>query len=210
MDCIDLDSPEIKICGKIDEKNHFNLMDFVDSENLSFAINTTPWEEKNSSTSLLGVHKVNNKILSGPVEKYSALGFYTNEEGKIRVKIIENQNSENLESCFSAFGGYYTILQDSNIIEYNEYHHSRSACGTDSSGRYLYFFICTSNLISDESGMTYQECAQILLEHGCTDALQFDGGHSSAMFTPKINYKHAKLNKKIPAAFGICFRANAL
>lgn len=187
----------------MNEENPFDLMDFVDSQNLSLAINTTPWEEINSHCKLLGVYKYENQIFSDPVEKYSALGFYLNSEGKFRAKILKNQNTENLKEVSYAFGGYYTILEDSTIQEFQEYYHSRSACGTDESGRYLYFFICTSTLLSDNSGMSYQQCAEILRQKGCTSAMQFDGGHSSAMYTESTGYKHARANKKIPAAFGI-------
>lgn len=200
---VDLETPGLQIICKIDTETFFNLDDFADSTGATYAINTTPFSIEDGTTQLLGVTKFNKQIYTAPVEKYSALGFYFNNKNQIRAKIIENQTENSLKNFPAVFGGYYTILKNGQILPYKNIKRSRSACGLDESGRYLYFMAVTSNFNLIKTGLSYQDCAEILKSVGCSDAIQFDGGHSTALVTPESGYVHTKKNRKVPAAFGI-------
>jgi len=203
---IDLSSPNLQIVAKIDTDNFFNLQDFVENSNLDYAINSTPFyyitENGKDTAYLLGIQKINNQIISQPVEKYSALAFYFNEENEIRGKVIKTQTPQECDKYPLIIGGYFTILENSQIIPYKKSKRSRSACGISEDGRYLYLLCVASNRVSDRSGLSYEDCAEIFLQLGCTDAIQFDGGHSTSMFCPEFGITSSKNPRKIPAALG--------
>jgi len=201
---IDLDSPGTQIICKIDTQDFFELEDFTKQSKATYAINTTPFAyDQRGQTSLLGVTKFNNQIYTSPVEKYSALAFYFNRQNKLRGKVIEHQTEEALEDYPAAFGGYFIILKDGEILEFKNLKRSRTACGLDETGRFLFIMSVTSNRNFGRTGLSYMDCAEILKSLGCTDAIQFDGGHSTAFVSPESGYVHAKKNRKIPAAIGI-------
>lgn len=200
---IDLDTPGIQLKYQVNTDNLFSVKDFAQKNGLNYAFNTTSFaqDDKNGVT-LLGVTKFNDEIITPPVEKYSALGFYHNQEGKLRARVIQNQTEEDLEKVETAFGGYFTILKDSELIEYLDTKKSRMGCGIDADGRFLYIIAVTSFNIFGESGLSYGDCAMIFQYLGCTDAMEFDGGHSTSLVTPESGYVHPVMNRKIPAAAG--------
>ena len=204
---IDLDS--VALVLGINTEDFYSVADFAKENNLDYAINTTPYYyDQNNQCQLLGITKFNEETLSCANEKYSALAFYFNEENQLRAKIIKNQSQEEIQKYPAVIGAYFTILQDNQIQEFKKNKRSRTACGLSSDGRYLYLLCVTSNLISDLSGMTYQECAELLKELNCSDALEFDGGHSSAMYSPEFGYICAKSTKNIPASIGFYRKAH--
>lgn len=205
---LDLDAPDFQLIVGIDEENLFNLEDFAEKTNAVCAINTTQFSNSNSgkkTAELMGVTKFNNQIITPPLERYSALGFFYNESGNIRASVIQNQTEAALQDFPSAFGGYFTILKDYNLIEYKKTYRSRTACGLDESGRYLYILSVISKIPSDRSGFSYADCSELFLLLGCKDAIEFDGGHSTALVSPQSGAVHTFLGRKIPAALGFYF-----
>lgn len=204
---LDLDSTDFQLICKIDTKNSFTVEDFAKETGAKYAINTTPFDDESSEEiKIQGITKFNGQILSSAVEKYSALGFFYNSEGKLRATVIQNQTDDEIQKYPAAFGGFFTILKNQEILEYKAYKDSRIACGIDETGRYLYILGVISKKLLGNSGMTYMECAELLLNSGCTDAIEFDGGHSSAFVFPETGYVHPPMNRKIPAAIGFYFK----
>ncbi|MCR4741738.1 MAG: phosphodiester glycosidase family protein [Treponema sp.] len=198
---IDLNS--VSLVLGINTQEFYSVSDFAEENDLDYAINSTPYYyDQNNQCQLLGLNKFNDQILSQAQEKYSALAFYFNEENQLRAKVIKNQSSEEIAKYPTLIGAYFTILQDNQIQEFKKYKRSRTACGLSSDGRFLYLLCVTSSLKTDLSGMTYQECAALLQELNCSDGLEFDGGHSSAMYCPEFGYICAKSTKNIPASIG--------
>ncbi len=204
---LDLDSLDFQLICNIDTKNSFTVEDFAKETGAKYAINTTPFDDESSEQiKIQGITKFNDQILSSAIEKYSALGFFYNSERKLRAAVIQNQTDEEIQKYPAAFGGFFTILKNQEILEYEANKNSRIACGIDESGRYLYILGVISKRIFGKSGMTYMECAELLLNSGCTDAMEFDGGHSSAFVFPQTGYIHSPMNRKIPAAIGFYFK----
>ena len=75
--------------------------------------------------------------------------------------------------------------------------------------RYLYL-LAVSPVFSptDRNGLCYEECALILKSLGCTDAMQFDGGHYSGLFAAGKYLERSMFARKIPAALGIKVKSN--
>ncbi len=172
------------------------LKKMAHKNNAKVAINTTPFTF-NTENPLVGITKVNGKIISPAVEKYSALCFTTQP---LTAHIIKNQTLKDLEQYPYATGGFFTILENRQIHTFEKIKRSRSAAGISHNGRYLYLFATTPKFnITDKDGMTYEECAAILLELGCTDAMQFDGGRSTGLYYNGIELEKPLLQRKVPA-----------
>lgn len=216
---IDLQSPNISIniAPNINDNNYsnkqklFSLSDFSKSTNSLIAINTTPFiKTKENKTTVyipLGITKTQNKIISEPQEKYSALVFYYINQ-KLFAKIVQNQYDLMNEKYPYAIGGYFTILQNgSSLYKTNSFtRRSRTACGISKDGRYLFLLSAVpNNSLTDNNGLTFNECALILNEYGANDAILFDGGHSTAMIINQKNTKKPLFQRKIASALGFSF-----
>ena len=150
-----------------------------------------------------GIVKDNGKVLSEPVEQYCALAITTCADGTLTCTILENQSSEQIEKYDYVIGGFFVILQDGQILEYVQNRRSRTACGTDDTGRILYLFAVTPDFsLNDKNGLSYPECAAILQQLGCTSAMQFDGGHSTAMVINGKTVRAPLFQRKVAAAAG--------
>ena len=102
-----------------------------------------------------------------------------------------------------AIGGFYVILQDGQLLEFAQTRRSRTACGTDDTGSTLYLFAVTPDFsLTDRNGLSYPECAAIMQQLGCTNAMQFDGGHSTSMVVNGKNVRAPLFQRKVPAAVG--------
>lgn len=173
-------------------------------ENTIITINTTPYEIKNGKSIPLGIVKIAGEQFYKANPKYCALCLTRRNLNEGYEALILPSQSKQIEDYDYAFGGYYSILQDGQIIEFARYRHSRTACGLSSNGQYLYIFACTSiNDPADNSGLTYEECAIILQALGCNDAMEFDGGHSTQLIIYGEDIIKPALQKKVPANLSI-------
>lgn len=200
---IDLDREGLQLICKVDTENFFTIEEFAQETHAVYAFNTTPffYDEENNAQ-LLGITKINGVIVSEPVERYSALAFYLNEEGKLRGEILKNQTENEIKSFPAVFGGYFTILENGTIQKFKNRKKARTACGLSSNGAEVYVLSVVSNLKSGFSGLSYEDCAKVLLKLGCNTAMEFDGGHSTAFICPEFSAVCTKKSRKIPAALG--------
>ena len=178
-----------------------SVKSFAKKNNAVVAINATPWENKTYPNNAVGIVKIAGTEYFPPVERYSALCF---SENPLRAKIIQYQTKEELEKYTYAFGGFSQVLIDGEIIPFNNNRRSRVTVGTNKDGSELYFFIVTTIMNpNDRNGFTFEECGLILQKLGCTDAMHFDGGHSSCLVINAKESQKPLLNRKIPIAIGL-------
>lgn len=184
---IDLDAPGIEILIlpneiPLNEEKSLSLMSVknaVKKNNATVGINTTPFAVNKGNISTVGIVKVDGKEISPPNEKYAALCF---SSAPLRAHIIPTQTKSTLENFSYAIGGFWQILENGKKVQFKKIKTSRSAAATSHNGRYLYLFAVTPKFsLFNNNGMTYEECATLLSELGCTDALQFDGGKSTSL-----------------------------
>ena len=183
---IDLYSPfiEIKIFPQeLPEASFFKstrTKKTAENENLFLAINFTPFKKKNfisSKVKLAGLQKNNGKVFSKGQEKYCAFAF-EKRNNNYAADFFESQTSAEIENFSNALGGFFLILKDGKKLPFKvASHDARIALGLDKEKRFLFILAVESS--NKSMGLSFQECAELLLHAGCTDAMQADGGSSS-------------------------------
>lgn len=209
---IDLNTPGLQIINTPEaaaEKGlRFHLKDFASENDTIVAFNTTPFDNNTKTYLPIGIVVNEGELIYNPVNRtdYAALGFYKNEENQFRAKVLcpQLQVLSQSQKFDYAAGGFFLILQDNQLVPHKAYRRSRTAAGTDCDGRFLYVFAAAPFFnLSDNDGLTYNECALILKQLGCSDALQLDGGHSTGLVINSKTVEKPFFQRKIPAATGI-------
>lgn len=183
-------------------------------ENSIITVNTAPFDGKYknfphlsallSARKICGIHVADKKILSQPIEKYSAICFSKNERGWTG-KIIPNQKDENFSDYDFVFGGFFQILSDSEPEVFKrETSDSRTALGLSKDRSALYILVVEGEKKSKSKGLSYPECARLMLALGATDALQMDGGSSSTLFVNTTNLLSYSPKIKNAVLLGFC------
>ena len=181
----------------------FSVKSFARQRDLTVAVNTTQFSIEGSTVKAQGLIKAGATILSEPVQSYCALCFTADGEGKLTCAISDNQTSTGIDKYDYVIGGFFVILQDGQIPDFVQTRRSRTACGTDDTGQLLYLFAVTPDFsLKDKNGLSYPECAAILKQLGCTNAMQFDGGHSTSMVINGKNVQTPLFQRKVAAAMG--------
>ena len=178
-----------------------SVKSFAKKNNAVVAVNATPWKNKSYPHDAVGIVKIAGTEYFPPEERYCAICF---TENPLRAYVMEKQTAEELEKYTYAFGGFSQVLKDNEIIPYNNDRRSRVSIGTNEDGSELYFFIVTTIMNpNDRNGFTFEECGLIMQKLGCTDAMHFDGGHSSCLVINAKESQKPLLNRKIPIAIGL-------
>lgn len=153
---------------------------FASEQNCVVAINATQFD----SAGIVGIHKANGTVLSEPVEKYAAIAFRREQNGEqgYSAVIFSEQKAHLFQEYDYAFGGFFVVLKDSEVIyDYIRRHTSRSGAGLSADGRMLYLLVAEGEHPLKSEGLSYPQCGEIFKALGCTDALEFDGGSSSEL-----------------------------
>ncbi len=204
---IDLDAENLEIVAapySQDLGKRFFLQNYSKKHKLLAAVNTVPFDLDGRTFIPVSIVKIDNEEICPVNEDYSALAFSLNP---LRARIVRNQTQEAFEDCPYAFGGFFTILQDGQIFEFEKYKRSRTAVGISEDGRYLYLFACCGiNCPTGRNGLNFEECALILQKLGAEAAMEFDGGHSSGLTINGKNAIKPSLQRKVPAAFGLRYK----
>ncbi|WP_407426915.1 phosphodiester glycosidase family protein [Treponema sp.] len=175
-------------------------------------INTAPFSGKEGSSSFIakltdtrkisGIHTVNKKELSAPLKKYSALCIKKSEKG-YSAKIFKNQTVSEYSGYDFCLGGFYTILTDSKKETFSyQTRDSRTAVGLSGDGKTLYILIAEGERKSQSTGLSYPECADIMLALGAKNAMEMDGGGSTTLYINGKNMLSYSSSRKIAVFFG--------
>lgn len=209
---IDLDNPKLSIVYAPHEDSLgqlFNVKDFARQYHTVVAINSAPFLIETTNYPV-GILKDHEKIISAPNQKNCALAFYWDDDEagdrkKLRAQILENQEEALDSKYIYAFGGFYQTYEKGNFKKFQHNKRSRVGCGTSSNGRYLYIMVTTPFFHpTDRNGLNYEECSLIFQKLGCEKAMQFDGGHSSALLVYTKDIEKPFLQRKVPTALGFC------
>ncbi|MCL2230944.1 MAG: phosphodiester glycosidase family protein [Treponema sp.] len=185
---IDLSSREIEIITKGGVvKNGIThsakVSSFVRDNNLIAGINAVPFDISSSiegqAIKNIGI-VVSNGILIAPANpNYDALVFY--KDGT--AAIVSQSSINSIANIENAAGGFHAILANGELTprtQNNEARHPRSAAGISADGRYLYLLVIDGRRAQSE-GATENETALLLRSLGSWNAINFDGGGSSAL-----------------------------
>ena len=161
------------------------------------AVNSAPfkgkWEHRalsilSSTRKIIGIHVARKAELSPPAPQYSAIAFKKDGEGW-QGSIFRTQDETDFSEYDFVFGGFFTILTGGKKEEFSwKTNDSRTAMGLSADKKTLYLLVVEGENKKKSRGLSYPECADILLSLGASDALQMDGGGSSSLY---INEKNA-------------------
>lgn len=139
------------------------------------AFNTAVFEVKNIfqhmgfSRKSVGIYKVEGQVLSPPIDYFACLCFKDE-----KVWIAKSQEEESVKNADYAFGGFFKILENGELIPWNDSFDVRMSVGLNKDSSR--FYILTGKNLS------FNQCALILKEAGCTEAMEFDGGSSTQIY----------------------------
>ncbi|WP_147635137.1 phosphodiester glycosidase family protein [Treponema pectinovorum] len=182
---IDLSSKELKISGYPNDSTKKRAISAKKLSKLfstGIFVNTNPYTVGFSPKKIIGIHKIEGEKFADEAFQYSALAFKKEDDGGFSGRIIENQKEDEFLDFDYAFGGFFTILKDGKKRYFYETRDSRSAGGLSADGKILYILAVEGENHKKSLGLSYPECADIFLELGATDALEFDGGGSTSLF----------------------------
>lgn len=185
----------------LDEKSHplivTNTSPFHYSNRLALKFSWMP-----STYDSIGIHISEGIVKSEPAERYCALAFFKDGDS-YRAEIFDSQSEEGLLNADYAFGGFFTILRDYEILKFpaNNYD-SRNGAGLSDDGKTLYLLAVEGERQNRSIGLPYPDCAEIFLNLGCKNAMQFDGGGTTCLYINGENILTYKPFRKSPAFMG--------
>jgi hypothetical protein len=173
---------------------------FVRDNGLLAGINTVPFDPSSAregeEREVVGLGIAGGRFIAPPVPRYDALVFYRDggaaivnqgefaetgdSAGSFAGRIADRMGREILHGT----GGFHRILQDGELttraLRPEGPRYARSAAGLSAGGRTLYLLVINGGRIG-RRGATEAETALILKQLGALDALNLDGGGSSAL-----------------------------
>ena len=114
-------------------------------------------------------------VRSEAVGEYQSVWFDSSNRIHIGIPGKDSQVREGL-------AGFRSILRGKNVLDKpGGPMHPRTALGTDPSGNVLWLVVVDGRQKGFSEGVTLEELAKVMLDLGCTEAVNLDGGGSSVM-----------------------------
>jgi len=191
---IDLLAPNVKIVINNGAANASDgggalstrVSSFVRDNNLLAGINAVPFDVSSSREGQpirnYGIIISEGRQLAPANSRYDALVIYKNK----KAAIVNQSAIRSLENIENAIGGFYQILSDGEPAQRTlnsddgSMRHPRSAAGISEDGRFLYLLVIDGRRTAS-SGSTERETALLLRALGSWNAVNFDGGGSTAL-----------------------------
>jgi len=133
--------------------------------------------------------------------------FWVDNEGTPHIGNIAT--AAEAQWAIAGFGG---LLRDGEILPGpSDVRHPRTALGLDRGRRTLVLAVVDGRQPGYSEGMSERELAELMLELGCSDALNLDGGGSSVMVIRQAEGEHSIVNRPsdkrgprpVPVFFGV-------
>lgn len=207
---IDLSAPSLSIktypSKPSDLKKGITAASFAKKSQSFISVNTSPFKGRFvSPRTICGIHKTDGTLLSEETLQYSALAFCKTQNG-IKGKVLQNQTKHETQDWEWCFGGFYTILKNKEIQKFKHTSFdSRTAAGLSEDGKTLILLCAEGEKSSESAGLSFPECAELLLRLGCVDALEMDGGRSTSLYINKKNVLSYTTYSRCAAWLGFCF-----
>ena len=171
---------------------------FIQENNPTITINGSPYNMKTLEP--VGIVIQNQKIFSNPVPNYSAFSIDLNNI----PKIYEIQSEIKPENTKVALGGFYTIIKNGKKYgNYQDIQDSRTAIGISKEKDYIFLLLVEGEFYTRSDGLSFEECADLLLAISVENALQMDGGGSTTLYITNKNVLSYKTLRKNAIYFGI-------
>lgn len=210
---IDLSDPELAIIAEPLSSETYGCteaettQDFARRTGALVAINATPFSvpddkpfHATAERKLEGLFISDGVQFSDPKAQYGALGF-TQEK---RAFVMESQDFPLPEDAAFVFGGFWVILKDGEHYDsFKAIQDSRMAAGISADGMTLFLLCVEGERPVSSRGLTYYDCAEILLNAGAENAVQLDGGGSISLIIQENNMLSFPQMRKVANNFGI-------
>ena len=169
---------------------------FAKRSRSTVALNLSPFSGKKgqwdllaklgSTRQLVGLHVADGQLISAPVSQYSAIAFKKEKNASGREEwraVIEKNQSQEMAAAYDyAFGGFYVVLENGRLCDFSfRNHDSRTGLGLAEDGKLLYILVVEGEFPWQSEGLSFQQCGEIFLAMGCSDAIEMDGGGSSEL-----------------------------
>jgi len=177
---------------------------FVRDNNLLAGINALPFDivsaREKQPIKNAGIVISEGVLISPANPRYDAIVFYKNENsGQIKTAIVKQSAITSAENTLNAAGGFHQILAKGEATQRTREtfaRHPRSAAGISPNGQHLYLLVIDGRRALSV-GATELETALLLRSLGCRDAINLDGGGSSALALRYPNGRVRAVNKPI-------------
>jgi hypothetical protein len=167
---------------------------FVRNNGLVVGINTVPFEPSSAregeDRTVVGLGVSEGRLIAPPVPRFDALVFYRDGRaaivGQWELPVTNSEDSPGKTlppEILHAAGGFHCILRDGELTgraRQKSPRYARSAAGISADGKTLYLIAINGGRLMNR-GATEAETALILKQLGADDALNLDGGGSSAL-----------------------------
>lgn len=151
-------------------------------------VNANPWDAlpdadgrrnrrwyAGQAVDIQGLAAARGKVFSPPQRGYPSVWF--DSQGRIRVDEVAGE--EAVRDGVAGFG--WLVREGKPCVDPGGPRHPRTAIGVDKENRVLLLAVVDGRQPSFSEGMTLEELAKLLAEHGCSSAINLDGGGSSIM-----------------------------
>lgn len=140
--------------------------------------------------------------------------FWIDAAGQPHLKNLTRQEAQQHSPPKVAIAGFGGILAENKILPApSEVRHPRTAIGFDSTKQRLVLLVVDGRQPKVSEGVSEEELAKLMVEFGCSDAMNLDGGGSSVMLVREKDGDLRFINRSsdltgvrpVPVIFG--FRA---
>ncbi len=164
------------------------------------------WHDEGLPVDIRGLVVSGGRQIS-PQEKGRAALWVDDSGGLHTGQYAEN---EKVAQSIADWSGRKQLLHEGRIlVEKGGALHPRTLVGYDKDGRWLLLAVIDGRQEGYSEGLNLYECAKIMQDHGCDEALNLDGGGSSIMLLEKegelkvMNRPSDGRNRPVPVMLGI-------
>ena len=152
---------------------------FLKKHKLQLAINASPYDvipaDEGVPLDVAGLSISRGDRYSPPNDTYGALLISKDNRAWIATPPMDTK------AAYNAVGGFRLLLEKGRNVGWHDQLHPRTAVGVSRDGRYLYLLVIDGRQSGYSEGTTTAETAEWMRLLGAYDALNLDGGGSTAL-----------------------------
>lgn len=149
------------------------------------------------------------RLVSPPEQGYWTV--WQESDGRIRIESAAPELIEDRTKVKWAIAGFGGILKNSKkIVKPSKVLHPRTALGVSHEGKRMVWTVVDGRQPKVSEGVSEEELAELMLESGCEDAINLDGGGSSILLMTSekgqlriANRPSGLLPRPVPVMLGI-------
>lgn len=149
------------------------------------------------------------RLVSPPERGYWSV--WQEESGRIRLQESASKETTSRTEVKWAISGFRGILQSGKkLVEPSNVLHPRTALGISDDGNRMVWLVVDGRQTTVSEGVSEEELAELMLESGCDDAINLDGGGSSILLMTDengqlriANRPSGRVPRPVPVMLGI-------